>query len=116
MASMAIAVGMRACYFTTSSRSRWFRALAGGFLLLDNFAPLIIPALGAGTMRQLAFVTVGAIRQRLRSQMIMGAALRRSGLRMPPFRIRHEKPLITIARKYGDRNSSSAACFLTRPA
>jgi hypothetical protein len=69
---------------------RWIEGLAGRFLLLDDLAPLIVTAFRAGAMRQLTLVTVRAIRQRLHGQVIVGAALRRSGLRMPPFWIRHE--------------------------
>jgi hypothetical protein len=34
-----------------------------GFLDFEDLAPLIVPALGAGTMRHFLFVTVGAFRK-----------------------------------------------------
>ena len=39
--------------------------LAGGLFDLDDFAALIVAALGAGTMRQFALVAIGTLRQRL---------------------------------------------------
>ena len=89
---MAIVVGMLACTVVTSTTGHKDPWLAGGFLLLDDFAALIVTALGAGAMWQLALVAIRTIRQRLCRQMIVRAALRRSGLRMPPFWIRHMKP------------------------
>src|SRR5271165_4113166 len=99
IASMAIVVGMLAYNVVTSTTGHEDPWLAGGFLLLDDFAALIVTALGAGAMWQLALVAIRTIRQRLCRQMIVGAALRRSGLRMPPFWIRHVKPRMTIALK-----------------
>src|ERR1019366_9353578 len=72
--------------------------LAGTLCDLDDLAPLIVTALRAGAMRQFALVTVGALGQRLRRQMIVGAALGRTRLGMTSFRIRHSKPRTRTAR------------------
>ena len=64
--------------------------LAGGLFDFDYLAALIETTLHAGAMRQFAFVTVRTFGQRLRRQMIVGAALGRARLRVAPFWIRHE--------------------------
>ena len=64
--------------------------LSLGWLLHQNrFPPAIIAAVRAGTVRQLGFVTVWALRQRLWSQMIMGSPSVASRLGMSSFRIWH---------------------------
>src|SRR5438105_565871 len=41
---------------------------------VQDFAPLIVAAFGAGTMRHLAFVAIRALGKRMRGQKIVGAA------------------------------------------
>jgi hypothetical protein len=44
-----------------------------GFLDINDFASLIVPAFRAGAMRHLLFVAVGALRKAMALQGIMGA-------------------------------------------
>ena len=69
------------------------QCLAGGLFDFDYLAAFIVTTLEAGAMRQFAFMTVGTFGQRLRRQMIVGAALGRARLRVAPFWIRHENLL-----------------------
>src|SRR5580693_5497845 len=91
MASTAMMVGILACvanleYCGAQTATMWGlwpygivpspnAGLAGGLFDLDHLAPLVVAALKAGAMRHLALVTVGTFGQRLRRQMIVGAAL-----------------------------------------
>src|ERR1019366_6083790 len=67
-------------------------ALAGALCDLDDLASLIVTALWASAMRQFALVAVGTLGQRLRRQMIVGAAFGCARLGMTSFRIRHSGP------------------------
>ena len=89
--------------------SRFPQVLAGAFLDFDDLATLIVTALRARAMRQLALVAVGTLGQRLRRQMIVCAALGRACLGMTPFRIWHEYLVIGTARRTGSQNFSFAA-------
>jgi hypothetical protein len=66
----------------------------GGRLFLifhfDDFASLVITALGARAMRHLRLMTIGALRSRVRSEKVMRAPGRRTPLGMSPFRICHD--------------------------
>jgi hypothetical protein len=77
--------------------------LAGSLFHLDDFAALIVAALGAGPMRQLTLVAVRTFGQGLRRQMIVGAALGRARLGMAPFWIWHEN-LATPTAAGGDQS------------
>ena len=75
-----------------------------GFLNRKDIAALISPALAAGAVRQLALVTVRALREAGRGEEVVAAALRRALLGMTPFWIRHcsipfNRPLPAHARK-----------------
>jgi len=84
-------------YFTPPGRvtpplsSQRSTGLAGGLFDLDDFAALVIAALLASAVRQLALVAVGTFGQRLRCQVIVGASLGGTRLRVAPFWIRHDK-------------------------
>src|ERR1700685_1767568 len=65
--------------------------LLGCFLDVQHGAALVGPALGAGAMRQLLLVTVGALGDADGGQEVVRAAVGSSARRMAPFRIRHDK-------------------------
>jgi hypothetical protein len=48
-------------------------ALLAGFLDFDNFATFVIAALGAGAVRHLFFVAVGALGKRMSSEKVVRA-------------------------------------------
>jgi hypothetical protein len=77
--------------------------LTGGLFDLNDFAALIVAALEAGPVGQLALVAIGTFGQGLRRQMIVGAALGRARLGMTPFWIWHEN-LVTSTAACGDPN------------
>jgi hypothetical protein len=60
-----------------------------GFLYFENVATLICSALGAGTVRELAFVAAGALGEADEGERVMGAALGGAGLGVTPLWIRH---------------------------
>src|SRR5580692_7327552 len=106
MASRAMMVGIFACQLQTSIVTKlrfcndvWIcfpdhdAGLAGSLFDLDDLAALVVAAFHAGAMRQFTLVAVGTLGQRLRRQMIVGAALGRARLRMAPFWIRHDNLL-----------------------
>jgi hypothetical protein len=55
----------------------------------DDFAPLVVAALRAGAVRELAFVAIRALGERARGQEIMRTPARAARLGVSPFRIRH---------------------------
>src|ERR1700757_3084450 len=59
------------------------------FLRLEHFAALVVTALGACPVGQLALVTVWTLREPGGSQRVMRAALGGAGLGVAPLRIRH---------------------------
>src|SRR5271169_3361081 len=105
MASRAMMVGMLACQSAAlmgaalmiAGRKNSRKCLAAALFDLNDLAALIVAALGAGTMRQLALVAIGTLRQRWRRQMIVRPALGCARLGMTPFRIRHENLTTWIA-------------------
>jgi hypothetical protein len=60
-----------------------------GFLDVENFSPLIVPALRTGTVRHFPFVAVGTLREAVALQSVMGAPGGGALLRMSTFWIRH---------------------------
>src|SRR5437660_3551496 len=67
-----------------------------GFLDFHDFAPFVVPALGAGAMRHLFFVAVWTLRQRVLGQRIVRPPRRGAFLGVSPFRIRHEQFLTWV--------------------
>jgi hypothetical protein len=61
-----------------------------GFLYFENVASLVRAALGAGTVRELAFVAVGALGEADGGKRVVGAALGGAGLGVTPLWIRHD--------------------------
>src|SRR3954454_5982681 len=55
----------------------------------QHFAAFVVAALGAGTMRQLALMAIGALGEGVRGQVIVGTTDGRAPLRVSPFRICH---------------------------
>src|SRR5437868_2241372 len=87
IASTAMMVGMGGCGIVIQmALSRKDLALLLDF---NHFSSLVVSAFATSAMRHLLLVTIGAFRQRLRSQEIMGAALCGPGFRVAAFRIRH---------------------------
>src|SRR5579871_2695829 len=84
IASTAITVGM-GCQSETPLL---------GFFHFQDFAALIVPALGAGAVGKFALVTVGALRQGVRGQMIVRPPRGRAPLRMSSFWICHKNPSV----------------------
>src|SRR5579864_6505642 len=80
-----------------------------GFLDFHDFAPFVVPALGAGAMRHLLFVAVWTLRQRVFGQRIVRPPRRGAFLGVSPFRIRHEQFLTWVPRP------SSAWAGIFRP-
>src|SRR5215813_14761601 len=74
-----------------ASRAMWVSILAelAGFLYVEHFAAFVGAALGTGTMRQLALMTIRALRDSGGGQRIMCAALGGAGLGVAPLWIRH---------------------------
>jgi len=70
-------VGLALSVVTIQGLGAWIRpeSLAGALFDLDHFAALVIAALRASAMRELALVTVGTLRQGLCLQMIMRSPL-----------------------------------------
>ena len=64
--------------------------LLGCFLDVQDQPLLVDPALGASAVGQFLLVTVGALRQALGRQEVMGATIRGTARRVAPFRIRHD--------------------------
>jgi hypothetical protein len=60
-----------------------------GFFDIENFASLIVSALGAGTMRHFFLVTVGALGKAMAFQSIVGAPGGGALLGVATFWIRH---------------------------
>jgi hypothetical protein len=63
--------------------------MLAGFLDIENFATLVVAALRAGTMRQLAFVAVGAFGERPARECVVGAPSAGALLGVPTFGIGH---------------------------
>ena len=61
---------------------------------LDNFAPLVFPAVRAHAVRQLGLMTVRALRQAGLLQRVMRASRRGALFGMSSFRIRHKISLV----------------------
>src|SRR5882757_4655725 len=61
------------------------------FLYLEDFAALVVAALGAGMVGQLAFVAIRTLGESGGSQRVVRAALGGAGLGMAPLRIRHDR-------------------------
>lgn len=80
--------------------------LAGLFDLYDLTA-FVVAAFGAGTMRQLGFVTVWALADRASGEVIVRATESRTLLGVSPFRICHDRlPFNFLAAPYGPRTQS----------
>jgi hypothetical protein len=60
-----------------------------GFLDVEDFSPLIVPALRTGAVRHFPFVAVGTLREAVALQSVMGAPGGGALLRMSTFWIRH---------------------------
>jgi hypothetical protein len=60
-----------------------------GFLNVEDFASLIVSALGAGAVRHFFLVTVGALGKAVGLEGIVGTPGRSALLRMTTFWIRH---------------------------
>jgi hypothetical protein len=58
-------------------------------LYFDDFTSLVVAALGASAMRELALVAVRALGERARGQEIVGAPLGGASLGVSPFWIWH---------------------------
>src|ERR1700758_1064772 len=69
-----------------------------GFLDFHEFAPFVVPALGAGAMRHLFLVEVGTPRKRVLGRRIVRPPRRGAFLGVSPFRIRHEQFLTSLPR------------------
>src|ERR1700676_2620327 len=61
-----------------------------GLFNLNDFTALVVAALGAGTVRKLGFVAVGALAEGERGKVIVSATESRALLGMSPFRICHD--------------------------
>src|SRR6185312_562256 len=59
------------------------------FLDFHDFTPFVVAAFGAGAMRELVLVAIGALGNGVGYKVIVSAASRRTSLRVPPFWIRH---------------------------
>jgi len=62
-----------------------------GLFDLNNFTALVVAALGAGAVRELGFVTVGALADGGCGEVIVSATESRALLGMSPFRICHDR-------------------------
>jgi hypothetical protein len=65
--------------------------LLGCFLDVQNGTALVCAAFGAGTMRELLLMAVGAFGNADSSEKVVRTAKRGAARRMAPFRIRHDK-------------------------
>jgi hypothetical protein len=84
-----------------------------GFLRLEDFATLVLTALGACTVGQLALVAVGTLGEAGGSQRVMRATLGGAGLGVAPLRIRHDRFLsIGAVTRFALRAAPPASCFL----
>ena len=82
----------------TRQRTALVMTLAG-FLDFENFAILIVSALGADMMGALALVTVGALRERAGGDGVVGAAKRGAPFGVAALWVRHgENPFAAGAR------------------
>src|SRR5581483_5266838 len=63
------------------------------FLYVQNFPSFVVTALGTGTMRHLALVAIGALRERVSFERVVSAPGAGAGFRVSAFRIRHRIPL-----------------------
>ena len=61
-----------------------------GFFDVQDFTALIVTALGAGAVRHLALVTVGALGERVAFQCIVGTTSAGARFGVSPFRIWHD--------------------------
>jgi hypothetical protein len=68
-----------------------------GFFDVENFASLIVPALGAGVVGHLFLVTVGALRKGMAFESVVGAPGRSALLGVSPFWIRHGSKFLLAA-------------------
>ena len=66
-----------------------------GFFDVQNFAALVVSALGAGAVRHLALVTIGALGERVALESVVCAADAGASFRVSPFWIRHSIPLFS---------------------
>jgi hypothetical protein len=64
-------------------------SLLAGFFDVQDFASLIVTALGAGAMRHFLLVTVGALGKTMALESVVGAPGGSAFLGVSPFRIRH---------------------------
>ena len=62
-----------------------------GFFYFNYFATFVVTALGAGAMRHLLLMAVGALRERVLRQRVVRAAGGSTFLGVSPFWIRHGK-------------------------
>lgn len=79
-----------------------------GFLNLDNFAPLIVPALGAGAVRHFLFVAVGTLGKAVAFESVVGAPGRGALLRVSPFWIRHGSKFLSRGLRASRKNQLKA--------
>jgi hypothetical protein len=61
-----------------------------GLLDFYDFTALVVAALGAGAVRELAFVTIGTLAERACGEVVVGAAEGRALLGVSPFGICHD--------------------------
>src|SRR5690348_5830406 len=60
-----------------------------GLFCVEDLATFIVSTFGTCAVRHLLLMTVGTLRQRIRSQIVVGAATSGASLGVPPFWIRH---------------------------
>src|SRR5215472_181706 len=85
------------------------------FFDFQNFAAFVIAALGTGAMRELALVAVGALGNRGGGQIVMGAAPRGAGFRVPPFWIWHFCFNLPGARLAAATHNPISLCLFVDP-
>jgi hypothetical protein len=84
-----------------------------GFLDFEYFASFIVPALGASTMWHLLFMTIGALRQAMAFERVVGTPSRGAPLRMTSFWIWHGLiPLSWTIRPIRDQHLALGAARL----
>jgi hypothetical protein len=71
-----------------------------GFFDVQDFATLVVSALGASAVRHLALVAVGALGERVTLECVVSATDAGAPFRVSPFWIRHSIPLFSSISIY----------------